>query len=62
MARLLKYIHISIVDRGRYKMNSIKDKVYMIQYTVRECACVVLGVKYIHGRLLCQPIKRDTVR
>ena len=44
MARLLKYIHISIVDRGRYKMNSIKDKVYMIQYTVRECACVVLGV------------------
>ena len=43
-------------------MQSYKDKVYMYQYSVRDCACNALGVKYMHGRLLCQPIKRDTIR
>ncbi len=43
-------------------MNSIKDKVYMIQYSVIDCACNALGVKYTYAYATCQPIKRDTVR
>ena len=43
-------------------MQSYKDKEYMYQYTVRECACDVLGVKYTYAYATCQPIKRDTIR
>jgi hypothetical protein len=41
-------------------MQSYKDKVYMYQYSVRDCACNAFGVKYIYGTLPCQPIKKDT--
>jgi len=43
-------------------MQSYKDKEYMYQYTVRECACNALGVKYTYAYAPCQPIKRDTIR
>ena len=43
-------------------MQSNKDKVYMYQYSVRDCACNALGVKYTYAYATCQPIKRDTVR
>jgi len=42
-------------------MQSIKDNTYKNQYSVRECVCDVLGVKYKHGQATCQPIKRDTI-
>ena len=41
-------------------MQSIKDNTYKNQYSVRDCACNALGVKYIYGVLPCQPIKKDT--
>jgi hypothetical protein len=43
-------------------MQSIKDNTYKNQYSVRDCACNALGVKYTYAYATCQPIKRDTVR